>query len=214
MSARFESIQPVVLVGGRSRRFGRDKLREPWRGSEGGEWLVDQPRLVLQGVFAREPWAAGACAPPVAARFARMILDPAPGSGPAGGIVASLEAAGGPIFALAGDLPLIDRDTVRRIVDAASTATDADAALGTTDRLEPCIGLYRPSAIASLRAALGGPLDHAGEVRVPSLHRLLEQARVIRVPIESARARNLNAPDDLAVMRATLRPHRQGDQTP
>ena len=37
--AFLESVLPVVLVGGKSRRFGRDKLVEPW----GGHPIVHKP---------------------------------------------------------------------------------------------------------------------------------------------------------------------------
>ena len=49
-----EEIQPIVLVGGSSRRFGRDKLREPVAGPDGSVgWLVDRPIAALRGVFGR-----------------------------------------------------------------------------------------------------------------------------------------------------------------
>lgn len=185
-----ETIQPVVLVGGRSRRFGRDKLREAWVGSEGGAWLVDQPRLVLRAVFGVEPWAAGDCDPLLAARFARVVPDPTPGAGPAAGIVASLDAARGPVAVLAGDLPCIARASVRALLDAAAGAPDADAIVARTDRLEPCIAIYRTRALSRWAAGETGR-------RSPSLRSLLDSLRVAEVPIAAGAAVNLNRPEDL-----------------
>ena len=53
-------IQPVVLVGGKSRRFGRDKLREPI-GESRAEWLVDRPIRALREVFGARVAVVGEC---------------------------------------------------------------------------------------------------------------------------------------------------------
>ncbi len=82
------SIQPIVLVGGSSRRFGRDKLREPL----GGGWLVDRPIAALREVFGGHVRLVGACHPEVARRGDGVIPDSHPGTGPVGGIVSALEA--------------------------------------------------------------------------------------------------------------------------
>ncbi len=233
-----ESIQPVVLVGGRSRRFGADKLLAAWRGDEGGERLVDQPRRVLRAVLGAEPWAVGRCAPEVASRFARVIEERCPGLGPAGGIVAALEAAPASILVLSGDLPRIDRASIRALVEAGIADPGADAVVAAAgpraddaaerrDHLEPCIALYRRSALAPL-ARLTEPAvapgldavrvgiearrrggdaprrDAAGAEtpRSPPLHAALAELRIVIVPIDAARAVNVNAPEDLASLQA------------
>lgn len=114
-----------------------------------------------------------------------MVPDDRPGLGPVAGIRAALDAAGGPIFVLAGDLPSVECPSVRAIADAAAAAPCADAVLALTDRLEPCIGVYRPS----IRSRLDG--DSL------ALHRLLADATLLRVPIDPAHARNLNTLADL-----------------
>jgi len=212
-----EAIQPVVLVGGRSRRFGRDKLREPWSGSAGGEWLVDQPRLVLRAEFGVEPWAVGACDPAVAARFARVVPD---GDalddglhGPIRGIRAALRAAKGAVLVLAGDLPLIDRHAVLALREAAARAQGAVAVVARGDRLEPCIALYRPHFPAWLDARCAGisrtrestardPGAPGASSRLPPLHELLLGDEVVQAPIRAQAASNLNSLADLESLRS------------
>ncbi|USN99616.1 MAG: molybdenum cofactor guanylyltransferase [Phycisphaeraceae bacterium] len=177
-------IQPVVLVGGKSRRFGRDKLREPI----GGEALVSRPIAALRAVFGPCVGLVGACDPAVAALGDLVIPDPYPGVGPAGGVLAALEHAGGAVFVLSGDLPAITPGVVRSILDAASDSPGAHACLGFTGRPEPCIGLYRPTAIGVLRAsaARGGGLGRA-----------IDKANLVLVPIAPRTAQNINRREDL-----------------
>lgn len=202
----------VVLVGGRSSRFGRDKLREPWPGSEGGEWLVDQPIGALRRAGALRVLAAGSCDPSVARRFDEQILDALADNGPLGGIVAALERLAltpsvDAVVILAGDLSHVRAETVLALQDAASAdeSLDAAVAVGQADPaapagqvsgpnagspLEPCVALYRRSALPPLRAALGAP-------RVPSLQSLLARLAIVRVIRPAEELRNANRFEDL-----------------
>src|SRR5262245_59553696 len=80
-------FQPIVLVGGKSTRFGRDKLREV----VGDGWLVDRPIAALREVFGARVAVVGECDDEVAQRGDRVITDRFPGVGPIGGIVSALE---------------------------------------------------------------------------------------------------------------------------
>ena len=182
-------IQPVVLAGGKSRRFGRDKLREPWAGERGGEWLIDRPIAALREVFGRRVWVVGDCAPEVAARGDRHVPDAYPGQGPLGGVLTALERSGLQVFVLGGDLPAIDARTLRSILDAAAEVPEVEAVLAAAPGLEPCVGLYRSGARAILRSALD-----RGEL---ALHRALAERGVVKVPIEPRAVRNVNTQDDL-----------------
>lgn len=179
---------PVVLAGGRSTRFGSDKLRTPW---EGG-MLVDAPIGALRAVFGAPVALAGSCHESVAARGDLVIPDRAPGRGPLGGIVSALEHPLGAhgVFVLAGDLPHISAHEVRLIWNRALERADAWAVIADSGRPEPCIGVYRPAALSALTERLA-----AGK---PSLHDALPPERVVRVTIEAARARNVNEVRDLA----------------
>jgi molybdenum cofactor guanylyltransferase len=145
MPGRVDEIQPIVLVGGASRRFGRDKLLEPLEHGDRDERLVDRAVAALRGVFGARVAAVGRCDPAVAARFDRVIEDRYPGMGPAGGIVSALLQTGGPVFVLAGDLPGITVAAVRAVCEVSRSplAARALAVLAYSTALEPCVGLYR-----------------------------------------------------------------------
>jgi len=184
--------QPVVLVGGRARRFGRDKLREPFRGSLGGAWLVDQPIRALESAFGPCIWLVGDADPQVAVRGARHIPDRWPGAGPLGGILTALEAAQRGVFVLAGDLPGIMADDIRLINAVAAPLTDVDAVLAFSDGPEPCIGIYRVSAIPVLERQL-----HSGQ---RSLLSAISHLRTVEVPLPPGSVANANRADDLPPM--------------
>ncbi len=188
----FDLIQPIVLVGGRSQRFGRDKLREPVGNSDA--WLVDRPIAALRTVFGARVGLVGDCHPDVARRGDLIIPDWYPGAGPAGGILSALEETGGDVFVLAGDLPFITPVTVLGLLRAAQSAPAAWAVLAVADdtptgeasRIEPCIGLYRHVVTDTLAARL--------EAGRRSLHDLLAATLVYRVPVPPRDVLNVNTP--------------------
>lgn len=179
---------PLVLTGGRSERFGRDKLREPC----GDGLLIDVPVRALRAVFAGPLALAGACDEEVSARGDLMIPDRTPGCGPIGGIVAALEHPLGAdgVFVLAGDLACVTEAEVRAIVAAAEEDREAWAVLADSGELEPCVGVYRAAALEAL-------VEQMARGR-RSLHDALPASRVRRVPVDRAKLRNVNTPDDLA----------------
>ena len=186
------AIQPVVLVGGQSLRFGRDKLREPVR-VDGDEWLVDRPIRALREVFGARVALVGHCDPAVAARGDLVLADPYPGSGPAGGILAALEQVTGDVFVLAGDLPNITARTVRTLLHAIESTDDEALSpwvvLAQADGIHPCVGLYRRAILPLLTERL-----RAGR---RSLHDLAPPARRRLITVEARDVHNVNSPDAL-----------------
>ncbi len=195
-----EPVQPIVLVGGSSRRFGRDKLREPLSAAN-DEWLVDRSIAALRAVFGPVVKLVGRCDPLVLARGDGGIEDTYADRGPIGGIVSALEQ-GRAAFVLAGDLPNITADVVFRIMTSAAHAPTAWAVLARSDRLEPCVGLYRSAALPALTSRLH---DAAGR---RSLHDALPAEHVVGVECGSEHLVNANVPEDLATT-ANHRPTRQ-----
>lgn len=186
------AIQPIVLVGGQSLRYGRDKLREPV-GLSGEEWLVDRPIGALREVFGPRVALVGECDPAVAARGDLLLADQYPGAGPAGGILAALEQVTGDVFVLAGDLPNISALTVRAILRTAATS-DGDAVppwtvLAQSGGVQPCIGLYRRAILPLLAERL--------RLGRRSLHDLVPAARQHLVAVDAREVLNVNTPDAL-----------------
>jgi molybdopterin-guanine dinucleotide biosynthesis protein A len=93
------------------------------------------------------------------------------------------------VFVLPGDLACITENTVRALVGAASSASRAACVVARTDRLEPCVGVYRPAATPTLRARVA---QHSF-----SLHDAFEGSQRVVVPLQAADLRNVNRPEDL-----------------
>ena len=179
-----EAVQPIVLVGGASRRFGRDKLREP----VGAGWLVDRPIAALREVFGPRVAAVGDCGADVAARADRHIADRYPGKGPLGGVVAAMEEFAADVFVLPGDVPAITAQVVRAILCAAANDLSAWAVIAGADRPEPCIGIYRLAGLETLKGRLVGRL---------ALIDAIPGERKTLVCVNPAVVANANTPADL-----------------
>lgn len=192
-SAALASIAPVVLVGGRSVRFGRDKLLVDL----GGRPMVAAPIAALREVFGPRVTAIGPCDPAVRALADAWLPDDHPGSGPMGGILTALERFRGPVLVLAGDLPAIDAATVRALVDAFLAIPEAAVALATAAddgglRDHPCAAVYGRPMRAILAAA-----RHAGRFGLRDAIAGVPASGVIRVGCPPARLANVNRPADL-----------------
>lgn len=124
-AAPLPAVSAIVLAGGRSARFGRDKLVEPIDG---------RPLLHL----AAEAMAAVATdviivAPPDVAPLlpdgVRLVHDEAPFEGPLAGCMTGLVAARESLVVVAGgDMPSLE-PTVLALLIRALVASSADAAL-------------------------------------------------------------------------------------
>jgi len=184
------AVLPAVLAGGRSTRFGRDKLMEHLAGAP----LVARPIAALRVVFGPRVLLAGTPDPRVAALADGVLPDERPGCGPLGAIVTALRHAGrlgltGGAFVLAGDMPGFDAPAVRTVLQAAAARPAAWAVLASHDGPLPCAGLYRPAALPTLETAL-----QRGHFR---LRDLIPDQHLVLVPVSDAAARNVNTPADL-----------------
>lgn len=181
------SVQPIVLVGGASRRFGRDKLREPW--GTGGRVLVEFPIDALRRVFGRRVKVVGACDSAIEALADGTIADLHPGVGPIGGIVSALAHWPGPVFVLAGDMPCFTEREIAAILAEAERHPTAPAVWAFTDRPHPCAGVYTQHARPALEARISR-CEHA-------LVTALDPALVRTVRTSPQAVANLNRPGDI-----------------
>ncbi len=180
-----DQIQPVVLVGGRSLRFGRDKLLESVDGSP----MVAAPIEALRSVFGNRVAIVGDCDARILELADAVIDDPYPGLGPVGGICAGLEGAGRDVLVCAGDLVSMDPSAIRQIVSASIAHPDALAYLAFDGRRHPTAGLYRVECVPFfVRAIAEGKLK---------LGMVLDEGRVQMVEVESSALRNINRPEEL-----------------
>ena len=118
-----DGISVIVLAGGRSRRFGRDKLAEP----------VDGPPLVHHAIDAVRPMAteiivvAAPGASPALSADVTLVNDAVAFEGPLAGLLGGLAAARSPTVVLVGgDMPALSVAVVGSMV-ALLLASDATA---------------------------------------------------------------------------------------
>ncbi|MBM7784574.1 NTP transferase domain-containing protein [Tenggerimyces flavus] len=206
------SYDLVVLAGGGSRRMGgTDKVLL----EVAGESMLD--RVLAAGAGARVRVVVGPRRPvshegvPVSNRSTEGVPDSKrvgavrwareepPGSGPLAGVAAGVAALGlsgaEVVVVLAGDMPLLDPETVNALV-AAAPAVLADQA-----------GQPQPLAAAYPRAALLAALTELGDPTGRPVRLLLDLLRPTLVPAP-IQAQDADTPEDLARIRRAAGHHR------
>lgn len=150
----------IVLAGGRSVRFGADKLAAIVDGSPlleraiGALAVVCERVLVVVPPDGRSDLPAGAVA----------IADPEPFGGPLVGLLAGLEAADRAAAAIvvAGDMPWLEPAVLRLLAEELLAAPDLEAAAleaadgsGRAERLPLALRVGPATAVARRRVAAG-----------------------------------------------------------
>ena len=114
------AVTAIVLAGGRSSRFGRDKLAEPIDGRPLLEHAIDAVRPFAAEILVV---AAPDGAPSLPAGT-RLVHDPTPFEGPLAGLLTGLREATGPlVLVIGGDTPTL----VAAVIDAMIAGLDAAA---------------------------------------------------------------------------------------
>ena len=132
---RSDTVAAVILAGGRSRRFGRDKTREVVGGTAVLERVIAVARPLVDEVLVVGSWAPDGV---------RHVLEPDPGHGPLAGIAFGLTQVSTPhALVLAGDHPLL---VPALLADLISRRPGADAVVPMGPHgPEPLVGRYRAS---------------------------------------------------------------------
>jgi len=191
-------VSGIVLAGGRSSRFGRDKLAEVVDGRP----LVHHAILALAEVCSELlVIVAPAAEPPTlpAGLRARFIRDPEPFGGPLVGLLAGLEQAREPLaLVVGGDMPGLRPEVLRSLGVALQDAGAEAALLGQRGRSQPLpVALRNGAATPAARRLLAD-----GE---RSLNALMETLRTTVIDeIEwrgldptAATLRDIDRPEDL-----------------
>ena len=199
-------VSAVILAGGRSRRFGRDKLAEPIGGRPLVEHAIDAVRpFVTQILVVGPPAAAGAgwstrqdselSLPPDVS----LVQDSVAHEGPLVGLVAGLRAAREPlVVVVGGDMPTL----VASVIEALLSELDdpeIDAAILQHE------GRARPLPMAIRRAAglaAAERLVEGGERRLRALAdelvtRVIAEATWRLLDPDGLTIRDVDTPADL-----------------
>lgn len=186
-------VDGLLVAGGRSRRFGRDKRRE----RVGSQTLAERALELLRGSVDGEIFLAGTGAfdHPRAAIF---VADAAPGMGPLGGLVAGLLRSRFGVLVLPCDAPLLGADTLRSVAHLGRHRART-VVVRSSRGLEPLVAFYPRSALPLLAAGL-----REGN---RALHRLLPRLGALEIrALDGRELHNVNRPGDLEL--ATTWQHR------
>jgi molybdopterin-guanine dinucleotide biosynthesis protein A len=162
-------IGVIVLAGGRSSRFGRDKLAEPLDGRPLLHHAIDAVRpIAAEIIVVAAPGASPALPPDVT-----LVHDPVAYEGPLAGLLAGLAAARSPtVLVVGGDMPALSVPVLGSMV-ALLTESDANAVVlehGGRGRPLP-MALRREPGLATASALIAG-----GERRLRGLADALSAA--------------------------------------
>lgn len=186
-------LSGLILAGGRSSRMGRDKasLTLP-----DGRTLIQRQAEVLRAAGADVVFASVRRGQANLPTGLLAVFDSVPDAGPLAGLAAGLRAASaGRVIALAVDMPGIEAEHLRTLVELSDDA--CGAALWRDGQIEPLVAVYPRSLADSAEAALA-----AGRHAVHAWVRAEAERGRVRLwetPPEWADAlRSWNTPEDLA----------------
>ena len=192
-------VSAIVLAGGRSRRYGSDKLEA----RVGDTRLLDRAVAALASVATEivvvvAPGGERSLAPvtvPI-----RIVADPMPYGGPLVGLLTGLTVVAQPLVIVAGgDMPALNPEVltlmIRRLAFEPGTAA---VVLRSRGRLVPLPAAVRTGAATDVARRLVGD----GERRLRSLFerlptRILDEADWRPLDPEGETLRDVDRPDDL-----------------
>ena len=178
-------VAGAVLVGGASRRMGRDKatLRI------GGETLARRTAAVVGAAGCDPVCLVGGSDVRHGHLGLPRVPDPHPGEGPLGAIVAALAWSPTPaVLVVACDLPGLTAEAVAAVAGAA--VGDVDAAVARSSRGPEWM-------VAAWRRSATGPLAERFAGGTRAVHEAARGLRIVAVPVADDAVRNANRPADL-----------------
>ncbi len=197
---RRPGVSGIVLAGGRSSRFGSDKLAAMIDGMT----LLDR---AIAGVAAVVADVVVVVAPGATRDVAtidrplRFVADPERHGGPLVGLLAGLEVVDEPLVVVAGgDMPGLDAEVLRLLV---RTLAQADPAIGCVALRSGGLPAPLPLAVRTVAATVAARrLVGDGERRLRSLldripTRILEEAEWRPLDPEGETLRDIDEPADL-----------------
>ena len=187
------TLTAVLLVGGLSRRMGRDKATLVFEGTP----LWARQLALLRELKAEALWVSARTAPPWLPTDTELMLDSVPSRGPLSGIAAALERMqSSHLVVLAVDLPRMTSEHLRKIAGMASPACGVIPR--NQDHLEPLAAIYPKAAAPVAQRALASN-DFAMKSFAGELLRLELMRDYLLSSGQRGLYRNLNTTQDLEI---------------
>jgi molybdopterin-guanine dinucleotide biosynthesis protein A len=188
------NVSAVVLAGGRSSRFGRDKLAEPIA----GEPVLARTIVAVLGIATDVVVVTGPDSSLVLPVGIRVVRDRVAYGGPLLAVVTGLAAARhASVVVVGGDMPWLRRDVLTLMLETLIPVYEA-AALQFDDRRQQLpLALRREAALHAARR-----LTDSGERRLGSLLDALSVATIAEdawraLDPDAATLRDIDTPGDL-----------------
>jgi molybdopterin-guanine dinucleotide biosynthesis protein A len=120
-----------------------------------------------------------------------FVADLYPGEGPLGGVLTALHhfEAASHVLVVACDLPLLDVETVRLLLDAAAGAPETAAVVANSGRREAGLVVWNRAALADIVDVFTGGTR--------AVHAILERIDAVDQRVDPAAMQNVNRPDDV-----------------
>lgn len=186
----------IILAGGKSQRMGQDKALLVYDGKTFLEHLVTALRPVTNEILVvvdRDYRYALSCG--------RIVVDAFPDTGPVGGIVTGLMAAGPGIhYVVPCDMPAINPQIFELFGQAMIPPLDA-AVPQIGGQSQPLCGAYRHTAAPKLMAYLeSGQRTARGALSVLNVKRI-DEVILRRIDPDIGHLQNINTPEEFEEFR-------------
>jgi molybdenum cofactor guanylyltransferase len=189
------AVSGIVLAGGRSRRFGRDKLAEP----VGDRPLLHRAIEAVAAVSTEVIVVAAPGAEPDLPAGVRLVHDEAPFEGPLAGCLAGLTVAREPFVLVAGgDMPWLQPAVLGLLVRVLEVSS-ADAVIleHAGHRQQMPIALRTGAGTDVARRLVGERERRLGALGDRLTARVLTEAEWRPLDPEALTLRDVDEPDDL-----------------
>jgi len=191
----------AVLVGGESKRLGKNKVLAPLGGKPLIDWVILRlakifPKIVLLG---RKQ--AGL------EKKAEFLEDLLPGLGPISGIYSALKELAQPVFICACDMPFLNEDLIRYQVEVLD---DFEAVVPMPNGLfEPLHSIYTPNCLSAIERLIKKgkkrPIEFFPEISI----RKIGDDELKKVDPELLSFFNINTQEDLKKAEEWIKIHNQ-----
>ncbi|MCD6506951.1 molybdenum cofactor guanylyltransferase [Candidatus Poribacteria bacterium] len=189
------NVSAIVLAGGRSSRFKRDKALILWEGKP----LIVRQVDMLKGLFDEIIVVTGNERRYEELIDVKVVKDLIKGKGPLGGIHAGLSSSSNDYnLILPCDMPLLNEKVISLLLDEINGRSRIILPV-VRGYVEPLVGIYHRDCIPFAEMLLrGGKLKVLGLMDfVPT--KLIPENRVLEVDPNLTSFLNLNSPEDLKI---------------
>jgi molybdenum cofactor guanylyltransferase len=185
------TFSAVLLVGGESRRMGKDKATIVFEDRP----LWERQLRTLRDLNPEEIFISARNSPAWLPPDAKLLLDEPPSRGPLSGLTKSLSSIRtSHLIILAVDMPFMTSNQMKRLSELAKRACGVLPMIG--DRAEPLAAIYPREVAPDFSTALSGK-----DFSLQRLSKNLVQERKLQVfqvsPIDAKLYRSVNTPGDV-----------------